>query len=465
MNGPAPSPSEREPSARERLRQMGAGELSSRELTERTLARLDAAKDLNAVVAIRPEEALAAAEEADRERAAGAGSPGKVLLGLPVTIKDSLDVAGWPTTSGIVAAKDHLAERDASAVGRLRAAGAIVVAKSNVPEASSDVESDNALWGRTVNPLDPERTPGGSSGGEGALLGADASLVGVGVDGGCSIRLPSHYCGTVGLRATAGRIPETGLWPPTRATGMYDLACVGPMARYVEDLELMLGMMAGADGIDPFAPPAPLPSLRDDGSPLRVAHYTADPLTVPTAATVEAVARAAAALGGSEEIAPPPGVETATDIVFDAISADGGAHLREAVGDGPHVERFQNFLDEALPAEPPSSVEAFHRAERLFALRAAVRAHLTAYDVVICPVAPGPAPRHGEIPAEGAGGSAEGYGWLNFASTYSAAGLPVAVVPAGEENGLPIGVQIVSRPFREDLALTAASRIEAALGG
>jgi amidase len=454
-----------EPSATTWLARLEAGEVSSRELVERTLARIEAANgELNAVTAVHPERSLAAADEADRERAAG-GAPGsRPLLGLPVTIKDTVDVEGWPTTAGVVSARDRIAASDSSVVRRLRAAGAVVVAKTNVPECSSDAETDNALFGRTDNPHDHARTPGGSSGGEAALMGADASLVGIGVDGGCSIRLPSHYCGGVGIRPTAGRVPETGLWPATRATGMFDLSCIGPMGRYVEDLELLLGVIAGADGIDPLAPPVPVPSFGPSDAPLRVGFYTDDPHTVPTAATIEAVASAAAAIGDAEEIVAPPAAD-ANDVVFGAIGADGGAHIKEVAGDGPHTERFQSFLDDALPSEIPSAVEYQAQMRRLFALRAAIRAHLAPFDIVVCPVAPGPAPLHNQAPAEGEGGTAEGYSWLNYASTYSVAGLPVAVVPAGEESGLPIGVQIVANPFRDDIALAAARRVEASLGG
>ncbi|HEY2056440.1 MAG TPA: amidase [Solirubrobacterales bacterium] len=462
-----------EPSATTWLARLDAGEVSSRELVERTLRRIESANaELNAVTAIYPERSLAAADDADRERARGAaagvggrgdGSP-TPLLGLPVTIKDTVDVEGWPTTAGVVAARDRVAASDSSVVRRLRAAGAIVVAKTNVPECSSDAETDNALFGRTDNPHDHARTPGGSSGGEAALMGADASVVGIGVDGGCSIRLPSHYCGGVGIRPTGGRVPETGLWPSTRATGMFDLSCIGPMGRYVEDLELLLGVIAGADGIDPLAPPVPVPAFGPTDAPLRVGFYTEDPHTVPTAATIEAVARAAAAIGDAEAIAPPPAAD-ANDVVFGAIGADGGAHIKEVAGDGPHTARFQDFLDDALPSEIPSAVEFEAQMRRLFTLRAAIRAHLAPYDIVVCPVAPGPAPLHNQAPAEGDGAKADGYSWLNYASTYSVAGLPVAVVPAGEESGLPLGVQIVANPFRDDVALAAARRVESALGG
>jgi Asp-tRNA(Asn)/Glu-tRNA(Gln) amidotransferase A subunit family amidase len=469
-----------QPSATTWLARLEAGEVSSQELVERTLARIEAANgELNAVTAIHPERSLAAADEADRERAAGrTGGGDRPLLGLPVTIKDTLDVEGWATTAGVVSARDRIAAHDSSVVRRLRAAGAIVVAKTNVPECSSDAETDNALFGRTDNPHDKARTPGGSSGGEAALMGADASLVGIGVDGGCSIRLPSHYCGGVGIRPTAGRVPETGLWPSTRATGMFDLSCIGPMGRYVEDLELLLGVIAGADGVDPLAPPVPVPSFGAIDGPLRVGFYVEDPHTVPTAATVEAVRRAAAAIGAGpagggapgsargsvEEIAPPPAAD-ANDVVFGAIGADGGSHIKEVAGDGPHTDRFQDFLDNALPSEVPSAVEYEAQMRRLFDLRAAIRAHIAPYDIVVCPVAPGPAPLHHQAPAEGEGGDPDGYSFLNYASTYSVAGLPVAVVPAGEESGLPLGVQIVAPAFRDDLALAAARRVEAALGG
>jgi amidase len=454
-----------EPSATAWLARLEAGEVSSRELTERTLRRIEAANaELNAVTAIYPERSLAAADEADRERAAGGDGAGRPLLGLPITIKDTVDVEGWPTTAGVVAERDRIAASDSSVVRRLREAGAIVVAKTNVPECSSDAETDNALFGRTDNPHDHARTPGGSSGGEAALMGADASLVGIGVDGGCSIRLPSHYCGGVGIRPTAGRVPETGLWPSTRATGMFDLSCIGPMGRYACDLELLLGVIAGADGIDPLAPPVPVPTFGPSDAPLRVGFYVDDPHTVPTAATIEAVERAAAAIGDGQEIAAPPAAD-ANDVVFGAIGADGGAHIKAVAGDGPHTPRFQDFLDNALPSEVPSAIEFEAQMRRLFDLRAAIRAHLSPYDIVVCPVAPGPAPLHNQAPAEGEGAKADGYSWLNYASTYSVAGLPVAVVPAGEESGLPIGVQIVANPFRDDLALAAARRVEQSLGG
>ncbi len=238
-----------EPSAREWLRRLDAGELSARELVERVLARIDAAGSLNAIVARDDDAALCAADAADAARGRGDRRP---LLGLPLTVKDSLATAGLATSSGCWARAGRVPDADATVVAGARGAGAVVVGKTNVPEYTWSYETENALTGRTLNPYDPARTCGGSSGGEAALLGADASIAGIGTDGGGSIRVPSHYCGIVGLRPTAGAVPETGCWPPTRDTGMLDMNAIGPMARYVEDLELLLPVLAGRDGIDPF---------------------------------------------------------------------------------------------------------------------------------------------------------------------------------------------------------------------
>ncbi len=256
-------------SARTWLRRLDARELSSRELVAQVLSRLDAvAQQLNAVVARDNEAALAAADRADDARASGRAAP---LLGLPVSIKDSLETAGLRTASGSLARVDHVPASDATVVRRLRASGAVVVCKSAVPEYTWSYETESALHGRTCNPFDAGRTCGGSSGGEAALLGADASLVGVGTDGGGSIRVPSHYCGIVGHRPTAGLVPETGCWPSTRDTGMLDLNGVGPMARFVEDLALLLPVLAGPDGCDPFVQGVPLgdPALGGSRRPPR----------------------------------------------------------------------------------------------------------------------------------------------------------------------------------------------------
>jgi Asp-tRNA(Asn)/Glu-tRNA(Gln) amidotransferase A subunit family amidase len=455
----------REPSAYEWLRRLDAGELSARELVARVLARLDAASALNAVVARDDEAALAAADGADAARARGWRAP---LLGLPVTIKDSLDVAGLPTTCGSYARAGVVPERDATVVARLRVAGAIVVAKTNVPEYTWSYETENALHGRTLHPLDPARTPGGSSGGEAALLGADASLVGIGTDGGGSIRVPSHYCGTAGLRPTAGLVPETGCWPPTRDTGYHDMSTLGPMARYVEDLELLLPVIAGPDGVDPFVHGVPLgdPGAVDVGR-LHVGFYVHDGVWPVSEGTRAAVAAAAVALGERGcvvEEATPPDLSEATGLFFAAMAADGGAQARrdlEPAG-GRHVEQMRRLLEDLRPLAVDAS-GWFALLRRLFTFRARVREFVGRYDVVLAPVTAGPAPLHGCTP--GTDEPLSSYDAFNYTHVYSAAGLPVAVVRVSEERGLPLGVQVVASAFRDHVALAAARALEDALGG
>jgi len=191
---------------------LAAGELSARELAEHYLKRIeDVDGRLHAVVACDRDRVLAAADEADRLRHEGDSRP---LLGLPVTIKDSIDVEGLPCTGGSLARASYMPPVDATVVARLREAGAIVLAKTNVPEYSSAYETDNLVCGRTDHPLDPERTPGGSSGGEAALAAADATPLGIGTDGGGSLRVPAHYCGVMGRNpqraAAVGAEPQRG---------------------------------------------------------------------------------------------------------------------------------------------------------------------------------------------------------------------------------------------------------------
>jgi Asp-tRNA(Asn)/Glu-tRNA(Gln) amidotransferase A subunit family amidase len=448
------------------LGRLRAGELSSRELVERYLARVDAVNPaLNAVVARDDEAALDAADAADRARRAGEERP---LLGLPVTIKDSLATAGLVTTSGSLARARHVPAVDATVVARLRAAGAIVLGKTNLPEYAWSYETDNVVYGRTVHPRDPARTPGGSSGGESAILGADASVLGIGTDGGGSIRVPSHYCGIVGLRPTAGLVPETGYWPATRTTGMLDLNCIGPMARHVEDLVLVLPLLAGRDDVDPLVQGVAVGGVADVDVPsLRVGLYTYDGawrVTPATAAGVERCGRVLAELGCAVEEATPPDVTEATDLFFRLMAADGGARARAdlAPAQARHVEQLASLLRDLEPLALDAS-GYFGLLERAFALRASLRAFVSRYDVVLAPVTIGSAPLHGRRPGDD--GELESYLPFNYTHAYSVAGLPVAVVPVAAERGLPLGIQIVGSAFCDHVALAVAAVLEAAFGG
>lgn len=460
------------PSARTWLARLADGACSARELATETLARVDAADARVHAVTHRDDDGvLAAADRADAARRAGDRRP---LLGLPVSIKDVLDVEGWPTTSGSLARRGHVATRDATVVRRLREAGAIPLLKTNVPELSSSFETDNLIHGRTANPHDPDRTPGGSSGGEGALLGADATIVGIGTDGGGSIRVPSHYCGTVGLRPTAGRTPETGIWPPTRPAGTMDFTCVGPMARHVDDLALLLSVIAGADGIDPYAVDVPLFGPSPSVGSLRIGWYDEHPdAPAVTAGTRAAVARAVEALAAAghrvEQVAPPrpESGRSATELFFAAAGADGGEGMRAAVraAEGRHHPQFAALLAGAAAGTPATAAEYLAVQAEVFAFRAQVRGWLEPFDAVLSPVVAGPAPRHGEAPAGVPEERYLRYEAFEFCHVNAVAGVPAASVPAGTEGGMPVGVQIAGPAFREDRVLAVAALLEALLGG
>jgi amidase len=454
-----------QPSAGEWLARLACGELSSRELCAHYLARIaEVEPRLNAVLACEPELVLAAADEADRARRGGDEG---ALLGLPVTVKDSIEVAGLPCTGGSLARAGFRPTADATVVARLRDAGAIVLAKTNVPEYSSSYETDNVVGGRTNHPLDPARTPGGSSGGEGALAGADATPLGIGTDGGGSVRVPAHYCGVVGIRPTVGRVPDTGTWPATRASGYMDLFCIGVLARHASDVALALPVIAGPDGIDPHAVPAPLGRPEDvDATRLRVGWFCDDPRLDVTPGTRAALAAAAEALGGAgaepAEVAAPWD-EDPTGLFFACVAADGGAQVRAdvAAAGGRHHPQFAALL-EAVAGARLSAAEWFEVQAWVHRLRARMRALAASVDVLLSPVVAGPAPRHGEPPG---GLPVESYGEyraFDYVHLIALAGLPAASVPAGEEDGLPLGVQVAAAPFREDLVLGAAAVIEAA---
>jgi len=442
---------------------LDAGQISSRQIAQLYLDRIAAVdSQLHAVVSCDPESVLAAADAADRARSRGEQ---RALLGLPVTIKDSIDVCGLPCTGGSLGRADHRPATDATVVTRLRDAGAVVLAKTNVPEYSSSYETDNLVHGRTNHPLDPARTAGGSSGGEGALAGADASPLGIGTDGGGSLRVPAHYCGVVGLRPTVGRVPETGTWPSTRSSGYMDLFCVGPIARYVEDVVLVLPIISGPDWIDPHAVPAPLGDPRDVAvGELRVGWFANDPRLDVSAATHAALARASDALrdAGAQVIeVQAPWDEDPTELFFGCVAGDGGDQLRSDLGaDGRHHPRFQAFID-AVGGHRPSAGDWFAVQRRVYDLRARMRALATSVDVLLCPVVAGSAPLHGEPPGVPAKGEANDYRAFDYVHLLALAGLPVASVPAGVEGGLPIGVQVAAGPFREHVLLAAAAAIEA----
>jgi len=440
-------------------------QVSSREVVEAYLQRIETINPaLNSVVQLRADAALAEARQADAALARGEQTG--PLHGVPFTIKDTYDVAGMICTCGTRGRAAYVAQRDAVAVARLRAAGGIALGLTNLPEFLLAYESDNLVYGRTNNPYDLARTPGGSSGGEAATIAAGGSPLGLGTDSGGSIRVPAHFCGVAGLKPTWGRVPLTGLFPPPFGTNAR-LRHAGPLARHVEDLALALPILAGMDWRDPAVVPMPLGEMRAiDLKSLRVAFFTSMPGTsAPTSETVKTVQAAAQMLveaGAAVEEATPPGIEQSFEFFRSISGADGGAGLRmglQMVGTTEVSPLLEQFMALASPT-PLSVVEFGGLLTRWDMWRSAMLAFLEPYDVLLSPVAATPAVLHGSsLDLE----KLPGFG---YAIAHNLTGWPAVSVRGGTSpEGLPIGVQVIARPWREDVALAVAQQLETALGG
>ena len=440
---------------------IGAGAISSREAVEACLAAIESVNgELNAVVQAVPDRARAEAIAADERLAAG--DDVGPLHGVPVTIKDCFATEGIVTTVGTTGLASFVPDEDDVTVARLRRAGAIVVGKTNCPELLMGFESDNLVYGRTVNPFDSARTCGGSSGGEAAIVAAGASPLGLGSDSGGSLRVPAHFCGIPTLKPTHGRVPITSAVFPS--TGPFSrLRAVGTLAPTVDDLVLGLRVLAGPDGRDPWAAPVPLPDPAGvDVGALRVAVYADDgggPATPETVAAVEVAGVALEKAGAAVEAARLPVANEAIELYTGILGGDGGAGLRrvlEAVGTTEPSPLIANMLALVSANVQPASqyADTLARWDR-FRLRA--MEFLDDYDVILSPVAAVPALAHGT--------TFEHLNAFGYVFTHNLTGWPAAVVRAGTSpEGLPIGVQIAAAPWREDRALAVARRLESALG-
>jgi len=438
--------------------------VSSQEVVEAYIHRIEAVNpQLNAVVQLTADTALTQARQADV--ALARGEINGPLHGVPITIKDSFDTEGVISTAGTKGRASYVPQQDATAVARMRAAGAILLGKTNLPELSLAYESNNLIYGRTNNPYDLSRTPGGSSGGESAIISAGGSPLGLGTDGFGSIRIPSHFCGIAGLKPTSGRIPFTGLLPPGFGASA-KLRHVGPMARYVEDLILTLPILAGVDWRDPATIPMPLDDPRNvELKSLRAAFYTDNGIMTPTSETTGIVRTAAHALadaGTFVEEARPAGIEQSYEFFRDLFAADGGAGVQRLLqmAGTTDIHPFVQQFGEILHPYAMTSAEFSGLLVRWDMFRSTLLSFLEKYDVIICPVCATPAWPHSSTITE------EQFFAGSYSMTYNLTGWPAVAVRAGTSpEGLPIGIQVVARPWREDVALAVAQHLETVLGG
>ena len=441
------------------------GEVSAAELVEAHLRRIAKVNPcLNAVAEVLEETARQSAAGVDRERAQGIPLP--VLAGVPFSIKDSMEVEGTVCTAGTLGRKSAAPSlRDAAVVARLRAAGAIPIARTNLPDLLFAFESDNLIRGRTNNPYDFSRTSGGSSGGEAALIAACGSPFGLGSDAAGSVRLPAHFCGIASIKPTSGRLPRTGHVPP--AGGWIEtLWQIGPMARRVEDLSAMMPLLAAPDGRDhtvvgmPFGNPAEV-RMKD----LRVAFFTDNGIVPAEPETVAVVQQAAASLQHEVKLMEerrPPGVEESYELEMRMIGPDGGDGLRAlltAMGSARTHPLLDGWLKKLEPYR--TTLDGFAEFwDALHRFRARMFAFLQDYDAILSPVCAQAAVLHGSSIEE------RTFQGFSYTMTHNLTGWPAAVVRCGQTAaGLPIGVQIAAHPWREDVALQIAAQLESTCGG
>jgi len=441
--------------------------VSSREVVEACLSRIETVNpSLNAVTVVLSEQALEAADAADR--AIESGQATGPLHGVPMTVKENIDLVGSATTMGVPALRDSVPPEDAPHMAQLKAAGVIPIGRTNLPDFGLRWHTDNELRGATLNPWASGRTPGGSSGGDAAALAAGMTPLGMGNDYAGSLRWPSQCCGTTALKPSLGRIPRARTLPdaPNSPLAPQLMAVHGPMARHVRDLRAALHCMSGADLRDPWWVPAPLEWPAPEG-PRRVS-VCADPagqgVDPDVAAGVQRAADALADAGYAVEAVEPPGFARAVEIYFQLIMGHGQA----APGPVPMEEivskdylRFQEAHGHAFGiACGELSADGF--GERAFLAREWSE-FLGPDRLVLGPVA--------TIQPFEVGfdlvGDEEALTWLRAVRTIVVVnlfGLPSVALPTGIANGLPQGVQVIGPRFREDLCLDAAEAIEQRLG-
>jgi len=450
------------------LELLRSGEVSVLEIAEAHIDQIERLNpELNAFADFDADRVRTRARQHDAFRGQRGRRP---LFGLPVTVKSSIATRGLKCEIGSLLHDGEIPREDAAVVARLRAAGALILGTTNCPEFLMAYETANLLHGRTSNPWDLARSPGGSSGGESAAIAAGMSAAGLGSDSGGSVRVPAHFTGICSLKPTPGRIPGRGHLPP--CVGPFSiLGAIGPMARTMDDVALLFRMLSGQDPLDPVSAPVALrePGLEELRSN-RIGFFEDDGLVPVTAETRAAVQSAAAALREAGFRVEPfrPSTLEALRKIWDKFFLQCGAmfYAPEIRGREERLSPiFKEFLGFAEAAPALTAQELLDAWAELDLLRARTLAEMRRYPILLCPVASIPAFRHGERSWDVEGHTVDYMDAWRYSQWFNALACPAAVVPVGQSpEGLPIGVQIVARPFEDETALGIAGFVDKAFG-
>jgi Asp-tRNA(Asn)/Glu-tRNA(Gln) amidotransferase A subunit family amidase len=453
-------------SAARQLELLRARQISVMELADAHIRQIDRLNPaLNALVDFDPDRLRAQARRLDSTDA-----PRGPLHGLPVTIKSSIATQGYRCEIGSFLHEGEIPSHDAEVVARLRAAGALILGTTNCPELLMAYETANLLHGRTRNPWDLEYSPGGSSGGESAAIAAGLSAAGFGSDSGGSVRVPAHFTGICSLKPTPGRIPGRGHLPP--CIGPFSiLGVIGPMARTVADISLLFRTLSARDCLDPLSPPLALRELAlNDLRNCTVGFFEDDglvPVTPETRAAVNAAAQALREAGFRVEPFRPGTLEPLRKLWWKFFVQCGAMFYAPLIaGKEDRLSPiFREFLSIARTQPPLSATDLLNAWAELDILREKTLHEMRGFPVLLCPVASIPAFRHGEREWIIDGKPVAYLDAVRHTQWFNSLAAPAAVVPVGRSpQGLPIGVQVVARPFEDETALGVAAIVDDAFG-
>ena len=452
-------------SATELVNNIKSKALSATEVVQAHVDRINVINPkINAVQQLHAEEALQQAKQADTSLAKGKAL-GK-LHGLPISFKDTAYVKGFKVSQGSKLFYGKITEHDCTVAARLKAEGAIILAMTNVPELLMRFQTDNLIYGRTNNPYDLTRTPGGSSGGEAALIAACGSPLGIGSDFAGSIRQPAHNCGIVGLKPTQMLVPNTGGIPVDASGFILDCATMGPMARYVKDLALCLPIIAGPDGYDPHIPPVKLGDVNDIKlKNLNVAYFNSDGLgevDTDTQNTLQNVMQALKADVKSIKEQQDECLQEILRVHFETtILSDDCAQGLTALFKDLDKKDISPFTLDTIRLLKTKKVNTTKLRMQLMQAQHFPFKFMRAYhdaDVIICPVSISPAIEHGL--------GKDALTDYTFLPLFNITGWPAVVVRCGtSKSGLPIGIQVAAKPWHDHVTLAVAAHLEKTFGG